>query len=721
VSILVRNRSGANADTRLSLHVESFNCAQAHKPGRIVTAHKISGEETLIETCYPMGDDMLLWDEFSPSLYLMKAKLKSEKGSDREDVVFGMREFRANGTRFEVNGRPVFLRGNCDCAIFPLTGYPPMDVEAWDRIFGILKDYGFNHVRYHSWCPPEAAFLAADRAGFYLQPEGPSWANHGTALGYGRPIDWYIYDETNRMARHYGNHASFVMMAYGNEPAGRNQADYLGEFVTYWKEKDSRRVYTGASVGKSWPYVPEAEYIVKSYPRGLPWNRLPQTLFDYRQFIEEQSVPYVSHENGQYCVFPNFKEIEKYTGVTRARNFELFRDLLTEHDMGNQAEDFLFASGRLQVLCYKHEIEAALRTPGFAGFQLLQLNDFPGQGSALVGVLDAFFDSKGYTSPEEFRQFCNSTVPLARIPKFVYTNSEVFDAGIEMAHFGPAPLEDQTVKWEITGTEGKIMVADSLKLKNIPVGNTIPVTNISYPLQDIHKASKYTLRVCLEGTSFFNTWDFSVFPDTLPELDRNRVYYCKTIDDKAISILNRGGSVFLQAGGNMEKGKDVVMHFEPVFWNTSWFQMRPPHTTGILCNPDHPVFAEFPTENHSDLQWWEILHQQQVMNLDDFPVGFRPLIQPIDTWFISRKLGVLFEAKVGYGRIMVTSIDFEHDMANRPAARQLLYSIEKYMHSDRFEPEHEVSIKTIINLLEGNNTGGYETYTDASPEDLKPI
>lgn len=721
VRVLVLNRTGFSPECRITLDAESFNSTESDNPVRKAYEQRISEEETWVDLVYPMGNNSLLWDEFSPALYRLYVTLESNAGTDRQETEFGMREFSADGTRFTINGRPIFLRGNCDCAIFPLTGYPPMNVEDWTIIFNILKEHGLNHVRYHSWCPPEAAFRAADRAGIYLQAEGPSWANHGTAIGYGYPVDQYIYDETRLMEKYYGNHPSFVMMAYGNEPSGRNQARYLGDFVNYWKNRDNRRLYTGASVGKNWPYVPEAEYIVKSYPRGLPWEEPPQTEFDYRRFIEVQKVPYVSHEIGQYCVFPNFKEIDKYTGVVRARNFELFRDLLNEHDMGDQAEDFLYASGKLQVLCYKNEIEAALRTPGFAGFQMLQLNDFPGQGTALIGVLDAFFDPKGYTDPDEFRQFCNITVLLARIPKFVYTSSEEFRASLEISHFGPQPLENQEVFWKITDRLGDSIFTGSVMLPDIPINNTVSVSELSIPLKDVRKAEKLTLDVRLENTLYKNHWDFWVYPDTLPEIRDNQLYHCEKLDDRAVSVLNSGGVVFLQAAGHVEKGRDIVMYFKPVFWNTSWFQMRPPHTTGMLCNPDHPVFEDFPTEGYSTIQWWEILHRQQVMNLDGFPAGFRPLVQPIDTWFLSRKLGVLFEANAGKGRIMVTSIDFNTDIENRPAARQLLYSIEQYIRSDHFKPVYDVDVETIRDLMRSSREDGFKTYTSESPADLQPV
>ena len=120
----------------------------------------------------------------------------------------------------------------------------------------------------------------------------------------------------------------------------------------------------------------------------------PETVSDYTESISKFDVPVISHEIGQWCVYPNFNEMKKYTGVLKPRNFEIFRETLEENQMLDQANDFLVASGKLQTLCYKEDIESALRTPGFGGFQLLDLHDFPGQGTALIGVLDPFWEEK---------------------------------------------------------------------------------------------------------------------------------------------------------------------------------------------------------------------------------------------------------------------------------------------------------------------------------------
>ncbi|MHC4643662.1 MAG: sugar-binding domain-containing protein, partial [Planctomycetota bacterium] len=300
-----------------------------------------------------MGLGTLLWDEFTWATYGAKVQLKFTAGAqtfyDSKTVTFGMREFGTKGTQFTINDRPTFLRGTLECSIFPLTGYPDMSVDGWVRIFRIAKAHGLNHMRFHSWCPPEAAFIAADRMGFMLHVECPAW----TTIGNGKPIDKFIYAEGDRILKAYGNHPSFCMLAYGNEPGGRNQKRFLSDLVNYWKQKDPRRLYTSAA---GWPIIPENDFHSTPAPRGHQWGsglksrfnaNPPETVTDYGSIIQNYDVPVVSHEIGQWCVYPNFKEIKKYTGVLKPRNFEIFRDSLADHHMLEKAEDFLMASGKL--------------------------------------------------------------------------------------------------------------------------------------------------------------------------------------------------------------------------------------------------------------------------------------------------------------------------------------------------------------------------------------
>ncbi len=721
VKLTVSNPTGKAFKGNITLSAKSFNSNTVHQTRAAVAEVSLDSKVTrTIDLDLPMGREVQLWDEFSPALYRLSASI-SAKGAPitQQYTEFGMREFTIKGTQFLVNGRPVFLRGTVNNCEFPLTGYPPTSVADWLRIFKIARAHGLNHMRFHSWCPPDAAFKAANLTGFYLQPEGPSWPNHGVAIGRGAPIDQYLYAETARMERYYGNHPSYCMLSAGNEPAG-DQVRYLNAFIDHWKKTDTRRVYTGMSVGGSWPVVPNAQYQVRGGVRGLTWDKRPESISDFSEGIAKFKVPFVAHEMGQWCVFPDFTEIKDYTGVYRAKNFELFQQDLKDQGMGDQARSFLMVSGKLQVLCYKNEIEKVLRTPNYGGFQLLGLQDFPGQGTALVGMLNAFWKEKGYVTPAQFERFCNTTVPLVALPKFVFTNDETLEADIMVAHWGAAPLQKPVFNWSITDPQNVVLNKGSFNPEVIELGNGIPVGKIKMELSKVNRPTKLKLQVSIADTRFMNDWDVWVYP-AKPAKPTANVYYTTTLDDRAKAVLDTGGKVFLNMAGKVVKGKEVAMYFQPVFWNTSWFKMRPPHVTGMLIQSKSPAFATFPTDYHSDLQWWEIANRAQVMILEDMPAGFRPLVQPIDTWFLNRRLGLIFEAKVGKGKIMVSSAALGPAIGeDKPAARQLFNSLLQYMGSAQFDPPGEVSFEAIKDIMVSPSKYQFNTYTKDSPDELKP-
>ncbi|MCV9387337.1 sugar-binding domain-containing protein [Reichenbachiella ulvae] len=659
-----------------------------------------------------MGEDFNTWSEFAPNLYELSIALKDSNGNSLQQTqTFGMREFTIDQKQFEINGTPVFLRGTTDCSVFPLTGYPPTDVPSWEKIFKKCRSFGLNHVRFHSYCPPEAAFVAADKIGIYLQVEGPSWAKYSVTLGDGLPIDQYLMDETRHIIDTYGNHPSFVMMAYGNEPSG-NYVPYLENWVDYFREYDPQRVFTGASTGRSWSIIDNSDFIVRSPPRGLEWDkRKPESDFDYRDKTENQNRPYVTFEMGQWCAFPNFEEIDKYTGSLKALNFELFQENLHDHHMGDQAHDFLMASGKLQASCYKQEIEATLRTPNLAGFQLLSLNDFSGQGTALVGVLDAFWEEKGYISADEFRQFCQEVVPLVRLPRYTFSSQEQLKAEIEVANFGAAVMKDASIGWRLSTTDSTVVNKGELDSRDIPIG-LVAVGGISVPLESIKKAQKLILEVQIGN--YRNQWSIWVYPPIQNPAETKDIFITDTLGEKAVNMLKDGGKVLLQAAGKVENGKNVKQHYMPAFWNTSWFRMRPPHTTGVLIDEAHPVFDQFPTDYYSDLQWWELVNQQQVMNLEYFPPAFRPIVQPIDTWFLNRRLAMLFEAKVGEGRLMVCSIDWDKENSG-VVSQQFRQSLLSYMNSTAFQPENQMELSVIQELFEEKEREEWHSFVNDNP------
>ena len=676
---------------------------------------------------FELGADTVLWDEFHPQLYTRTVTYEGVQ----VPVSFGLRTIRVEGPQLYINDRPIFLRGTVGNCCFPETGYPPTDEASWERVLGRCKEYGINHIRFHSYCPPDVAFTVADRLGLYLQPEGPSWPNHGVKLRRGMAIDQYLLDEGRRMIDTYGHHPSFTMMAAGNEPAG-DWVAYCNDWVKEMKAYDPTRIYCGASVGGGWAWDDGSEYHVKAGARGLDWDKhAPHSDDDYYQQLlfprnykgsEPNNEPIVAHEQGQWCAFPDFKEIPQYTGAYKARNFEIFRDLLADNGMASQAEKFLMVSGRLQTLCYKYEIERNLRTKDYAGFQLLGLNDYSGQGTALTGVLNVHWREKGYCTRDDWTQFCNTVVPLAKFPKFVYTNDETLQVPVEVYNASGEPMKQAKCTFEIVGDSTADM--GELCTKSLPLGKNISLGKVEYDLSTFTRPMKLTLDVNVvgdNGQEYTNSWDFWVYPKEIGNeiIEMGNIYETDTLDAEALRVLDEGGDVLLTAAGRVRYGNDVRHTFLPVFWNTSWFKMRPPHTTGAYIQSAHPVFRDFPTDDWQNLNWWELTNRTQVMNLAEFPKNFQPVVQPIDTWHVSRKLGMLIEVCVLKGRLLMTTMDIQNDLDRRPAARQLRYSILRYMQSGEFQPTTEVSVETIRHLFE-REAPRVDMFTKESPDELKP-
>ncbi|MGJ7032500.1 sugar-binding domain-containing protein [Niabella hirudinis] len=662
-------------------------------------------DTTRVELVYPMGQRPLLWDEFAPNLYTMRLALYTGSGRDERRVNFGMRAFKVKGTQFAINGRTLFLRGTLECAIFPLTGYPPADKASWLRILKKARSFGLNHIRFHSWTPPEAAFEAADELGFYLQVECSSWANQGSRIGSGDPLDAWIYEESNRMVKNYGNHPSFVMMLYGNEPGGRHMQQYLVGFVKYWQQKDPRRLYT---TGAGWPVVPQSDFNSSPDPRIQGWGQglqsiingqPPRTDYDWVSIISRWKQPTVSHEIGQWCVYPDFKEIKKYTGILKAKNFEIFRAQLEKNGMIHLADSFLLASGKLQTLCYKADIEAALRTPGFAGFQLLDLHDFPGQGTALVGVLSPFWEEKGYVTGAEFSRFCNAIVPLARFPKMIYQNHETLKVPVEMAQFSSGTLGAGSIQWTIADDTGRILFKGDFKTAAIPAGSKVQLGTITQPLASVQQPSR--LIVTVSAGRYKNSWDIFVYPSVLPAAPAD-VRVTQQLDAESIALLQNGGKVLLSLKKGTLKdaaGGAIAVGFSSIFWNTAWTNNQPPHTLGILCDPRHPALKEFPTQYHSNWQWWDAMSHSNAIILDSISKGLKPIVRVIDDWVTARPLGLIVECAVGKGKLIISGIDLLSDSEKRPEARQLLHSLLDYMDSSRFNPVTAVTAEKIKALI----------------------
>ncbi len=625
-----------------------------------------------------------LWDEFNPAILELQICVRTNNASigDCRTYQVGLRQITRQDKSLFINNRRCFLRGTVECCVFPKTGAPPMVEKPWEHIFSQVKAYGLNHVRFHSWCPPEAAFRVADKIGIYLQVECPVWKNQGVKFDENIAFDDWLFEESERIVAEYGNHPSFVLFASGNEPDGR-YSEILGLWAASWNQRDGRRLHSAAS---GWPSLVENAYQVVPEPRIQRWGeglnsrinaQEPETTTDYETVCDKYPGPVVTHEMGQWCVFPDFSEMHLYTGYLKPRNFEIFRDILARRGLQEQAREFLLASGKHQLLCYKEEIESALRTRNLAGFQLLGLTDFPGQGTALVGVLNVFWQEKGYCTSKEFTRFCNDIVLLARLPKRTYRCGETCPVKLEISNFGFADLAHPTVYWKLSSETGTKIDGGTIKIKRVLGRGLQPIARLSLTIPNLETAQKLTLSILLEQPERENQWDIWVFPSevTFPKAD---ILISQAWDQPTKQALHEGKRVLLLAKKE-SIATDVEIGFSSVFWNTSWTKGQAPHTLGMIVANEHPVFAHFPTADHADWQWWELMHDAGAMILDDLPREVRPLVQPIDTWFRCHKLALLFECRVAKGTLMVCSMDLVSDLQHRIVARQFMYSMLQYL------------------------------------------
>ncbi len=661
-----------------------------------------------------MPQHMKLWDDVTPHLYRMKVTI-TERGKtvDWAEMEIGFREIGTTASKITINGKPVFLRGNLDCVHFPLTGYPSCKVSDWERIFRIYKDYGLNHVRFHSWCPPEAAFIAADRVGIFIQAEAvwidwwmtnppadrPDMVTKGYPAGLGKnpSADTFIQKELAHMVANYGNHPSFAMMCIGNE-LGNSDFDVMQQWLEPYKANDPRRLYSVSSARR---ITPLDQYMVTHYidgrgaTRGI--NGGARTDWDFEEVYSKVDIPVIAHEIGQWPVYPAWDEIKKYTGVLKARNLEEFHHQAGKNRIEAQNEDFVVASGALNQIMYKYEIESFLRTPSCAGIQLLSMQDYQGQGEALIGWLDVFYDSKGITTPERFRCHHDTTVTLLRMPKFIWESTETFEAGIQLAHYGRTDLADG-LYWTVKDSRSNIIAQGTVAPTTYPAGSSLSAGKISCSLASVGKASKLTVEVGLQSSPVKNHWNIWVYPpaDTT-KTNPGKVYVTDRFDEVCRKHLENGSSVLLQASAlGKEAGYDAIS-FYPLYWSLTFFPGQGKNSIGLLVDDKHPLFSRFPTDMHSDWQWQHIYKDARAFFINDVPESYKPMVQPVDDFHRNNKLGAIFEWKAGKGKLLVCGFDISDD--NNPVARQLKESMLHYMNSADFNPVYEKDLTSLEKMF----------------------
>lgn len=652
-----------------------------------------------------MQKNIRRWEIDEGNLYQLTVEMS---GMEPKTVTFGLRDFRAENGCLTLNGRRVFLRGEANCAVFPETGYIPMDAEAWRDILRRYQACGVNCLRFHSHCPPEAAFTAADELGMLMQPELSHW----------NPVDAFASEEAKayyetellQILKTLANHPSFVMLTLGNElhadEAGHAFMDHL---LKKAKEYDATRLYANGSNPHYGALGPDkfSGFFTASDDRG---RQLRLTSAEFRGKLNQEypnacrnfdgemdmlrqdtQQPVFSFEVGQYEVLPDFGEIQAFQGVTSPENLKHIQGKVQEKGLEKDWPRMVEATGESALLCYRAEVEAALRTKDFSGISLLGVQDFPGQGTALVGMMNSHLRPKPYdfARPERFRSFFRDALPLALLPRFTYTAGETLEADIQMANYGKANFAGCCV-WTLTGrdfsTDGSLPVAVA------PAGGLTSLGALRVPLAGFDRPEKLTLTLSFCGEE--NEYPLWVYPDVQPVCPEN-VYECRTLDETAKRVLASGGSVFLAPDASAEAlPYSIPTQFSPDFWSVCTFPTQA-GSMGQLIDADHPLFRRFPTERCNNWQWWPMANTRAFL----LPERVEAIVAEMDSYAFLRPMAKLFECRCGGGKLLACSMGL-HQLNRFPEARALRQAIYDYLSSPDFIPKQVLTIDQIIPLAQ---------------------
>lgn len=656
-----------------------------------------AGDRVEVALAAPEGETVRRWSEFTPAIHTARVELvKDGRVLDARTETFGFRVISRDGNRLLLDGVPLFLRGNSESCNFLLHGYPSCRKEDWARIWAIYRAHGMNYARFHSWCPPEAAFAAADEAGIYLEIEGPFWC----ALGHGKPVDAWAKEEAQRIFDAYGNHPSFCLFEHGNELNGSNFQE-LGRWNAAFKQDDPRRLYAASTARE---VTPDCDFNNSHIVHGASGYTVhygkpsPSTAWNLEGVYGKSTVPIIGHEEGQVVTYPDWRIIDKASGTLRNVHMEAARARAEAADVLAENADFCRASGGLQTLLYKGSVEALMRTPSCRGFEFLAMQDFPGQGDAYVGWLDMFWDSKGFVTPEEFRGSCAPEVALAGFANHVVVAGQPFSADLLVRNDGPADMHDRRLVATLREASGRVLGTAECRA-TVPRGQVLKVGTLTAPV-DVSRATALELELRLDGKPEANRYRLWAFLPDVPPATDPAVTVAASFSPEVRKALDDGGRVLLLAHA-LGRGKVAgYASWKPCFWSTLYFTNQT-DTLGFWVNAGHPAFAGFPTGHFNDYQWLRLCEGGHGFRLAGVvPKGYRPLVQPVPDFHHQAKLGTIFEGTVGKGRLLVCGYDLTEARCRQiPEAAQLRQSLVRYAASDAFRPQAALDAGALDDLF----------------------
>lgn len=596
-------------------------CCDALKEDAI---QQVSTSEAVTEVIFEnlsLKETVQRWDLEEGNLYSLLVSM--DEGEEKR-VTFGVRDFKDGGMgRLAINGRTIFLRSEENCAEFPETGHPPMTVDAWLEILERYRSYGVNCVRFHSHCPPEAAFSAADRIGMLMQPELSHW-NPKDAFESEESYQYYK-TELVQILKLLANHPSFVMMTFGNELHATGKGyERMRKLLQLARRIDPTRLYADASNGHYGMEGCEAEndfYTSSNY------------------YEQELRGTYAEMKGYMNHAYPN-----------ACRNYD-----------------------------------AAMR----------ELR-------------------KEYAKPEHFRSFFRDELPLVLLPKYTWENTEKLVAKVQVANFGKGEICGKPVYELMTQSEKnhekKILARGVCKQVSCPQGKLTDAGTIEIMLPSLAIEKPMRLNLMVHIGEHSNQYPVWVYPQKAPVCPKE-VYETTYLDEKAKEILMDGGSVYLTPLSTKEAlPSSIQAQFTSDFWSVGTFAGQE-GAMGQLIDSSHPIFERFPTEFHTNWQWWAMATQRAII----LPQRYEAIITEMDSYAFLRPMAQLLECRCQNGRLMLSTMGLQN-LQQYPEARALLDAIYQHMASDQFMPKQEISMDVIEQLVRA--VPAPDTVPESCPDDV---
>lgn len=674
-----------------------------------------TGMSEIVFADLPLSPKAKRWDEGEGNLYELTAVLERYDNTTKT-VTFGIRDFGDDGTgRLALNGRRIFLRSEANCAVFPEAGHPPMTVEEWTNVLLRYQSYGVNCMRFHSHCPPEAAFTAADRLGMLMQPELSHW-NPNDAFESEESFSYY-QTELRRILHLLANHPSFVMITLGNElHASELGHERMNALLRMAREIDPTRMIANGSnvhygeIGSDaasdfyttqkfyqedvrGTFANMEGYINHQYPNAK--TNFDDTMCSIRK---EFKKPVFSFEVGQFEILPDFDELPHFKGVSEPANLKLIQKRVEERGLKENWKKYVEATGELSLIGYREEIEAAMRTRELSGISLLGLQDFPGQGTALVGMLNSHLQPKpfAFARPERFRSFFREQLPLVLLEKYTYENTEILEANVQVANFGKNELEG-VLRYELRSEDdvvaaGEAHAADDFNESVYPVGQLTNAGRIKINLGEVRKPARFDLRVWIgEAENSYPIW---VYRAAEVVVKKAAFYETEHFDDRAKEVLKQGGTVYLTPPSTKEALPfSIQAQFTTDFWSVGTFAGQE-GAMGQLIDDKHPLFRAFPTEFHTNWQWWPMAVQRAVI----LPEQFDTIIAEMDSYAFLRPMAQLLECRCLNGKLLFSSLGLQN-LQQYPECRAFLHAIYCYLESEEFVPKQEIAPEVFEKLV----------------------